>query len=197
MRSGLTGTGQKACQLPLHAACWFHSGSYDHRVGAASLQMALAGCLWHLPQVKDLSPPGRDIFFGGIRLSRTRAAFARFASAALMDPDREASLQIPIADCFYRLHVQIAKACHTHLPASFRHACKYLHWQLPLTCCHLLRFALATQPCRLHFEIPIAHSAFSLPLLARLVSLIWTLGLRITGCRIGGLAARPRMPPQS
>ena len=161
------------------------------------MQMAIAGCLWHLPQVEDLSPHGRHRFFGGIRLSRTRAAFARFASAALMDPEREASLQIPIADCFYRLRVQIAEACHTHLSASFRHACK-LHWQLPLvTCCHLLRFALAMQPCRLHSEIPIAHSAFSLPLLARMVSLIWTLGLRITGCRTGGLTARPRMPPQS
>ena len=161
------------------------------------MQMAIAGCLWHLPQAEDLSPHDRDRFFGGIRLSRTRAAFAQFAPAALKDSDREASLEIPIADCFYRLQVQIAQACHTHLSASFRHACKS-YWQLPLvTFCHLLRFALATQPCRLHFEISIAHSAFSLPLLARLVSLIWTLGLRITGCRIGGLAARPRMPPQS
>ena len=114
----------------------------------------------------------RERFFGAIRLSRTRAAFAQFAPAALMDSDREASLEIPIADCFYRLQVQIAQACHTHLSASFRHACKS-YWQLPLaTFCHLLRFALATQPCRLHFEIPIAQSAFSLPLLARLISLI-------------------------
>ena len=166
------------------------------------MQMAIAGCLWHLPQVWDLSPHGKEKkLLGGIRLSHPRAAFAGFASATLMDHGREASLQIPIADCFYRFPIQIEQACHTHLSASFRHACR-LHWQPPLaTIASIwflkLRLALATQPCRLHFGIPIAYYAFSLPLLTRLVGLIWTLGLRMTGCRSGGLAARPRITPQS
>ena len=118
------------------------------------MQMAIAGCLWHLPQMWDLSPHGKEkTLLGGIRLSHPRAAFAGFASATLMDHGREASLQIPIADCFCRFPIQIEQTCHTQLSASFRHACR-LHWQPPLATIASIWFLKLLAACACDAALP-------------------------------------------